>query len=489
MEIGQICKRGESFISELGKYYLAGGIGKKTKQSLKDLYGKNSDLFTYKNIDSVKRNSQIDSNLKSYLLSFLVQGYIGNRMFNLTQEIAKTELETLVLVNKRSISLRYAMLLVSAEKDREKRLSYSELLGKMQDTINPLREKRINELKAIAKEIGYTSYGEIIEVITGVDLMRLKEEVQLFLLQTEETYTKNLEKLEGLCLGEINKPLTNSDISYIFKSNPLEKYFPEIELIPTIEDTLFGMGINIHNQANITLSLEREEGKVPKTFCCPINIPEEIHLVFNPRGGIEDYKTALRETGHCQCYAFTAKDLPFEYKRLGDKSVIEGYGFLLQQLTSNIKWVKKFLSLEDKDIDLYKAFILGHNLYMLRRFCGKLLYEIEIFSGPLNDKTLKGKYKEIMESAVKVEVNMNNYLLDLDLGINTPNYLRAWIFESYIRNHLTSNFGEEWYSCKESGDFLKGLWEKGSSLRAEEIVQKIGYESFNVELLLKDYLI
>ena len=486
MEINDICKRGEIFISELGKYYLSGGLGKKSKQTLKEIYAKHNDLFTYKNIDSIKKNLEIDSKIKRHLLSFLIQGYIGNRIFELTQEIVNTELQTSITINKRPISLRYGMLLLPAEKDREQRLILDQLLGERQDIVNPLREQRVNELKAIAREIGYKSYVHLIEDLIGIDLAKLKDDAEGFLTETEARYLDLLKKLERVYLKTDDKPLAKSDITYIFKSNPFDKYFPEIELIPTIEDTLFGMGINIHDQPNINLSLEREEGKSLRSFCCPISIPEEIHLVFNPKGGVEDYQTSLHETGHSQHYAFTLKELPFEYKRLGDKSVGEGYGFLFQQLTSNLKWIQRFLNVEGMDLDLYKTFITGYNLYMLRRFCGKLIYELEIFSGPLNDQTLRDKYKNIMESAVKVKVNTNNYLLDLDLGFNTPNYLRAWIFESYIRNYIVSNYGEEWYSHKESGDFLKSLWSSGNSQIAEEIVQSLGYQEFDMKLL-KEY--
>lgn len=449
MEISEICKQGEIFISELGKYYLLGGKGKKTNLNLKEIYAKHSELFTYKNIDFIQKNIQIESKLKRHLLSFVIQGYIGNRISQFNQDIVEAELGASVKIDKRPISLRYAMLLLPAEKNREKRLVIDKLLGDMQDTINPLREKRINALKVIATEIGYKSYIHLIEDITGINLNIMKKEAELFLVHTEEKYLSLLKSLENAYLDD-KVLLEKSDITYIFKLNPFDKYFPEIELIPTIEDTLFGMGINIHNQSNINLSFERAEGKSPKSFCCPVSIPEEIHLVFNPKGGIEDYKASLHETGHSQHYAFTSKELPFEYKRLGDKAVGEGYGFLLQQLTSNLKWIKRFVNMEKDDMSLYQTYVTGYNLYMVRRFCGKLLYEMEIFSGPLNDQTLKHKYKNIMELAVKVKANPYNYLLDLDLGFSTPYYIRAWVFESYLRDYAQVNYGEEWFSNKQS---------------------------------------
>ncbi|SES85370.1 hypothetical protein [Anaerobranca gottschalkii] len=489
MKVEEIRKQGENLISDLGKYYLRKGLGKEIKEELREIYSKYKGIFTKENIENLKCNENLSFREKKYLLSFLFQGYIGKECFELTREIAQRELQTLVEVDKGEISLKYAQLLLPAEKNREKRLALDKKLGEGQAGINALREKRVDILKRIATDFGYRNYVELIHDITPVNFNTLKELGKKFLTQTETKYTTLLKKLEGYYLEEGSEPLQKSDITYIFKSNPFDKYFSDIELIPTIEDTLFRLGINILEQNNVTLSLDPKEGKAIKSFCCPVSIPDEIHLVLNPKGGIEDYQDSLHETGHCQHYAYTSKDLPFEYKRIGDKSVGEGYGYLFQQLIANELWIDKFLDMDEDTLTKYKVFIDGYNLYIIRRFCGKLLYELEIFSGPKEDKTLKEKYVKIMEEAVKVKVNPENYLLDLDIGFNTSNYLRAWIFESYLREYLVNNFGGLWFLKKESGDFLKNLWKSGSMYRTEEIVENIGFKDFNIDVMIKYFVI
>ncbi|SHJ79614.1 hypothetical protein SAMN02745227_00707 [Anaerobranca californiensis DSM 14826] len=488
MKVEEIRKQGENLISDLGKYYLRKGLGKKVKEELREIYSKYEGIFTKENIENLKKEEDLSFREKKYLLSFLFQGYIGKESFELTNEIVQREMQTLVEIDKGQVSLTYAQLLLPAEKNREKRLALDKKLGQGQAGINPLRMKRVDILKEIAEDFGYRNYVELIHDITPVNFNTLAEQAKKFLTETEAKYTNLLKKLEGHYLEEGNEPLQKSDITYIFKSNPFDKYFSDIELIPTIEDTLFGLGINILKQNNVTLSLEQKKGIAIKSFCCPVSIPDEIHLVFNPKGGIEDYQDSLHETGHCQHYAHTSKDLPFESKRIGDKSVGEGYGYLFQQLIANVFWIDKFLDMDEDILNKYKIFIDGYNLYIIRRFCGKLLYELEIFSGPLKDNTLKEKYVRIMEEAVKVKVNPENYLLDLDIGFNTSNYLRAWIFESCLRKYLVENFGELWFLKKESGDFLKNLWKSGSMYRAEEIVESIGFKDFNMDTMIKSFI-
>ncbi len=479
---------GEKFISALGKYYLLGGTGKENKGSLKEIYQRYQHIFEFENIQRLKQEyNENPTKDKKFLLSFLVQGYIGNGIYPLTEEIVKTEMEMSVTINKRPISLRYGMLLLPAEKDRDKRLELDAYLSEQQNELNPLRIKRLEKLKDMASELGFKNYLALVEDTINVDMKNLKVLAQGFLRDTDRVYERLLSKLKSNFLTDDDKPLTKSDITYIFKSNPFDIYFPEIELIPSIEDTFFNMGIDIHDQPNINLSFDRREGKAPKAFCCPINIPDEIHLVLNPKGGIEDYQNSLREAGQSQQYIHTNKDLPFEFKRLGDKSVTEGFSFLFQLLTNNEHWVKRFLNMPEDKLEGYKLFVNGYYLYIIRRFCGKIIYELELYSGSTNENSLRERYQGIMEDAVKVNVNPHNYLLDLDLGFNTPYYIKAWVFESYLRSYLELEYGPEWFREKDSGNLLKELWKMGKSLTCEELLQSLGFKDFTMDILIEHF--
>lgn len=492
MNICEIRKEGESFISDIGRFYLFGGNQPGTttnnNNTLKEIYQKNEQIFTKKNIEFLKREYEKNPIRQSkFLISFLIQGYIGIKMYPLTEDIVKKEISTSVQINNTSVSLRYGMLLLPSENDRIKRIQLDEYLGKKQSELNPLREKRMVILKEIAEELGYKDYLQLIEDTTCVNLEQIKQMASKILQGTNEEYSLLRNRLKDTFLGVGDKCLTKTDISYIFKTNSFDKYFPEIEMVPTVEDTLFGLGINIHKQVNITPYFEKKDKKDPKSFCCPIKIPEELYLSFNPKGGIEDYQSSLHETGHCQYYAHMNKGLPFEFKRLGDKAIGEGYGFLLQFLTNNPSWIEKFLDIPKDRQNSYQVFINGYQLYILRRFCGKLLYELEVFSKENDAEVLQEKYVTIMEEAVKIKVNPQNFLLDLDLGFSTPQYIKAWIYEGYLRDYLQNNFGMDWFTNKKSGDKLISLWENGQALTCEEIIKQLGYNEFNEDILIKQF--
>lgn len=178
MKLCEIRKEGEKFISELGKFYLSGGNGtsdSQSKGSIKQIYDKYEHIFTEENIKIIKTDyKNFPEKEKRYILSFLTQGYLGNKTYSLTEEIVKSEMATSVLINKKPISLRYAMLLLPAEKDREKRMQIDQYLGEKQKELNPLREKRVLKLRSIAEDLGYFHYTELIEDTTNINIWELK---------------------------------------------------------------------------------------------------------------------------------------------------------------------------------------------------------------------------------------------------------------------------------------------------------------------------
>ncbi|WP_350343570.1 hypothetical protein PRVXT_002881 [Proteinivorax tanatarense] len=473
MGLEEIKKTGEEFLTKLGKDYYYGGTGKKRRGDFQDLYEEYKELFTLETVKTVQNQRRKDCIEDVYLLSFLIKGYLGKNLHSITKEIYDTELTANMLYQGKATSLRFGQMLLSVEKDREKRLQLDELVTQKQAQFNYLRRKRMQKLKECANELGYENYLNLIEDVEQVDIEELVKAASKFLDKTEEVYCQSLDFLKKY-IGNGKHPIRKSDIAYIFKSNSFDSFFPELELVPCIEDTFFSLGININQQDNLKVDFEKNEQKSPNPFCCPIRVPEEIYLVLNPKGGIDDFQNSLHEAGQSQFLAHVDKELPMEFRRIGEKSIRESYGLLFQFLTLNEKWIDKFLNFEDEK-NSYLKFAWSYKLYVLRRYCGKLIYEAQLFSQECNDKKLEELYQNIMSDAVKVEVSKNNYLLDLDLGFNTPEYLKAWVLENCLKRYLCDNFGDDWFNNKESGKFLQNLWHNGTKYNHKKLIKKLGY--------------
>lgn len=104
-----------------------------------------------------------------------------------------------------------------------------------------------------------------------------------------------------------------------------DENFPSERLLPVLEVTLADLGVDLSAQRNIELDIEQREKKSPRPFCAGIEIPDRVVLVIHPKGGLDDWRALFHEAGHAEHFANTARGLPFEEKRLGDRAVTEGW--------------------------------------------------------------------------------------------------------------------------------------------------------------------
>src|SRR6185437_14402918 len=119
-------------------------------------------------------------------------------------------------------------------------------------------------------------------------------------------------------------------------------------------------------------------------------------------------------------------------------------------------------------------------LYMLRRYCAKLLYEIE-FHAVDDVTTMKERFVELLHDATKVEPADTDYLADLDDGFYASNYLRAWAFEAQLRAYLREKFGNAWFTRRDAGSLVRELWSEGQKPTADEILLEVTGASIELE--------
>ena len=238
-------------------------------------------------------------------------------------------------------------------------------------------------------------------------------------------------------------------------------------MLPALEATLADLGIDLHAQRNVHLDLEQRPGKSPRAFCSPIEVPGKVMLVIQPIGGHDDWRALFHEAGHTEHYANTSPDLKLEAKRLGDMAVTEGWASLFEHLVDEPAWLNRRLDVPG----VAKIANAGaaSELYFLRRYCAKLLYEIEFFQAA-DAATMRPRYAELLTEALKLPANPESYLDDIDGSFYVTGYLRSWAVEAQMREHFRSEFGNDWFARREAGDRLRELWSVGQGPTAEELL-------------------
>ena len=143
---------------------------------------------------------------------------------------------------------------------------------------------------------------------------------------------------------------------------------------------------------------------------------------------------------------------------------------LFEHLVTEPAWLNRRL-------DVPKVAELAHEgavslLYFVRRYSAKLLYEIEFFQA--EDVTqMRNRYFELLTDALKIPVNPESYLDDIDGSFYVIGYLRSWAFEAQLREYLRGELGNEWFAKRDAGDLLRELWSLGQGPTADALLKDV----------------
>ncbi len=237
------------------------------------------------------------------------------------------------------------------------------------------------------------------------------------------------------------------------------------------------------NQPNVRLDTEARPAKSPRAFCAAVRVPQDIRLVIMPHGGQDDYHALFHEAGHTLHFAHTRADLPAEYRYLGDNSVTESFAFLLEYLVTDPLWLERRLGISPASAAQYVAFSRADRLYYLRRYAGKLRYELELHrSASVRDAA--PRYRELLTGATHVYYDEVDYLSDVDPAFYVAEYLRAWALEVMLRETLRRRFGRLWFEERRAGDFLRELWAQGQRESGDELARRLGWAQVDFEPLV-----
>jgi hypothetical protein len=179
-------------------------------------------------------------------------------------------------------------------------------------------------------------------------------------------------------------------------------------------------------------------------------------------------------------FAHAQRSLPAEARLLGDNGVTEGFAFLFEHLVPDPHWLSARLDMpRSDDFVRFSAFI---NLFLIRRYAGKLAYELELHRGtPLEE--LPERYVELQSAAAGVPFPASDYLEDVDPGFYCTCYLRAWAFEAQLAAWLRERWGGAWFKRREAGMLLREVWELGQSLDADDLLREITGERIDFSVL------
>ncbi len=471
----------EQFTTELMREYYVVGSGQKESLELASIYEKYRDLFAPSVVR--ERIAAVDDKENLYLADFATQGYLENRVKQLSEAITNAELSATVWWDDQPVPYQQVPIQIRNEPDLARRHALAERYHAVVAQDNPRRAERWNVLHEEAQALGFENYVDLCERLRRLNLKNFAAQLLTLLDQSEASFEMQL----SARLSEIGVPreqATSADVAHLSRAKEFDSFFRDEDMLTALTRTLNGLGLELGSSGALKLDLETRPLKSPRAFCAPIVVPSEVMLVIKPHGGQDDYHALFHEAGHAEHYVHVDPSMPFAYRYLGDNSVTESFAFLFEHLHHSRRWLQEVVGMNAADAERYMQFSLFHKLWLMRRYAAKLHYELELHQGRVEDYA--ERYVYWLHRAGRVHIPRARYLSDVDDAFYAAQYLRAWIFEMQLRDYLQRTFGEDWYHNKRAGHFLKELWSIGQRDHVEDLAERIGADRLDLELLMAE---
>jgi hypothetical protein len=426
-ELDGLRERADRFIAELDEEYYQHFAGLKETLDLAPIYERYSDLTTLDTANRIGAAVNGDKRLTE-LWRFGCENYLGALTREHSEKVAQLEATLEAELDGEKVPFRMLRPVLGNTEDRDKRREIDRIRTSMtEEHLNPVYLDAFHVHRNGLSELGEPSYIELYRRF-GYKLHELADQCRAVLESTERLYEEAADKLFRDRVGVGLDEAQRWDVLRVFRAPQWDPQFPKERMLPALEATLEGLGIDLRSQENVHLDIEQRPKKTPRAFCAPIEVPGKVMLVIQPMGGADDWRALFHEAGHTEHYAHTSPDLTVEERRLGDNAVT--------------------------------------------RYCAKLLYELELHvAGDV--RPLRSRYVEILGDALKIEPSPTDYLGDIDSSFYVTAYLRSWAFEAQMRTHLRERFGSDWFAKREAGSLLRELWSTGQSMDADEMLEDV----------------
>ena len=402
----------DRFIAELDEEYYLHYAGLKPEFELRPIYERHADLT---DLDTIRRiGSAVSGKENLELFRFGCEGFLGELTREHAEKIAESETKLETQHEGEAVGYRMLPPTIANTADRDTRARLEAARNDLtEEHLNPLYLDAVHTTQRAMPDLGAPTYFHLYRDRFEYDLEGLAAQCRAFLDSTERLYEDSMDRVLRERVGIGLADAERWDVRRFFRGTGWDEAFPADRMLPALRGTLSGLGIDLDAQHNVHLDVEERPTKSPRAFCAPIEIPDRVMLVIQPQGGPDDWYALFHEAGHTEHFAFTDPSLKMEEKRLGDNAVTEGWAMLFDHLIDDRAWLSSMLSFPRPDVFAAEGAV--QLLFYVRRYCAKLLYEIEFHAAP--DVTqMRSRYVEILGDALKVEPSPTDYLADIDSG-------------------------------------------------------------------------
>ena len=489
--------RGETFLEEVSTEYHAAHAGLKSGAELQPIYEKHRAAYddeAFAMALGLYRDEQPEQHVDATgdasggtptesfrsarcLVDWLVESRIGRELAALEEREIGWEGKAVVrLADGSEEPYQRVPITIGNTRDMRARHALDQARAALVEReFAPLRRERFQREHELVHGFGIASgYNETFEALSGVSLHALRAECEAFLRETQGIWDELLPVFLKRGLGMTRAEATRADVIALMRAPEFDEFFPADEMERAVRKQVTEMGISPDADGRVRYDTGDRPGKRSRAFCAPVRIPDVVHLVLRPHGGTSDWMTLLHELGHALHFANMSRELPFEFRWLGDNSVTEGYAMLFDHRLKDRGWLARYTGLGKQDLDRYLHHQGFEELHFVRRYAAKLIYEVQLHSGAVKWDALPDLFVETLTGATGFRYQHADAFVDVDPRFYSARYLRAWQLQAVLDTALRERFDEDWWRNPRAGPWMAGeLFGHGQRELADEQADRV----------------
>ena len=488
-------RRGEAFLEDVSREYHAAHAGLKATAELQPIYEKHRDAYgdeAYAFARDLYAGATVGSDAHRsarLLLEWLAESRVGRELAPLEEREIAWEGAAKVLLPDGSLEpyQRVSITIANTREARARRIMDDARAALVQAELAPMRQERLATEKALVEEMGIApGYNATFEALSALSLQALRAECEAFLHDTQaiwdDVFPEFLKRGLGIAPGEA----TRGDALALMRVPEFDRFFPAEAMERSVRRQVTEMGSSPDANGRVRYDTSERSGKRARAFCAPVRIPDEVHLVLRPHGGQNDWQTLLHELGHALHFANMDQAQPFEFRWLGDNSITEGYAMLFDHRMQDPGWLTRYTELDKNDLPRYLRSAGFEELHFLRRYCAKLIYEVQLYGGTTRWESIPDLYVDTLSTATGFRYHRADAFVDVDPRFYSARYLRAWQLQALLGETLVERFNPDWWRNPGAGPWITAeLFRQGQRELAEEQARRVAGRSLSFAPLVR----
>lgn len=457
-------ERGEAFLVELSREYYEAHAGLKGEAQLQPIFARHVRAFDDEALAQVQerfRDAPPGSEARRsarMLLDWLVESRCGRELAALEEREIAWEASAVIRGNDGAEEpYQRASITIANTRDKTERQALDDARAKLVAAeLAPLKRERLEREHEVVASLGIADgYVATWEALSGFSIGPLRDACVQFLRDTQAMWDDVLPAFLKRGLNLSLSEATRADAMALMRAPEFDGAFPAAAMEYEVRWAVSEMGASPDAHGRVIFDTGDRPGKRARAFCSPVRIPDEVYLVLRPHGGQNDWMTLMHELGHALHFANMERALPFEFRWLGDNSVTEGYAMLFDHRLKDRGWLARHSDLSRTDMPKYLRAAGFEELQFLRRYCAKLIYEVELHAGTTLWHALPDLYVETLTAATGFRYQPADAFLDVDPRFYAARYLRAWQLQALLNESLCERFNEDWWRNPHAGPWIE----------------------------------